>query len=95
MYNINVQSILSCRQPIWILENIPIHCLLGSFSGRDIKASSKQWGAFLTPYLNPASLLNITSEIVDRLFNAYQTDLPRKVDFVDGTERTMDTFEWP
>ena len=29
-------------------------------------------------YLNPASLLNITPEIVDRLCNAYQRDLPRK-----------------
>jgi hypothetical protein len=38
-------------------------------------------------YLNPASLLNLTHEIVDRLFNAYQRDLPRKVDFVDGVER--------
>jgi len=36
----------------------------------------------LASYLNPASRLNITHEIVDRLFNAYQTDLPRKVDFV-------------
>jgi hypothetical protein len=53
-----------------------IPCLLGnlgSFSGRDIKASSKQRGAFIcwgvASYLNPASLLNITHEIVDRLFN--------------------------
>ena len=38
-------------------------------------------------YLNPASLLNLTHEIVDRLFNVYQRDLPRKVDFVDGVER--------
>jgi hypothetical protein len=28
-----------------LLENIHISCLLGSFSGRDIKASSKQRGA--------------------------------------------------
>ena len=49
----------------------------------------------MTPYLNPASLLNLTSEIGDRLFNAYQTDLPRKVDFVDGTEHIIDTFDWP
>ena len=41
---------------------------------------------FLASYLNPASLLNLTPEIVDRLFNAYQTDLPRKVDFVDAFE---------
>jgi hypothetical protein len=34
-----------------------------------------------------ASLLNLTHEIVDRLFNAYQRDLQRKVDFVDGVER--------
>ena len=33
------------------------------------------------------SSLNLTLEIVDRLFNAYQTDLPRKVDFVGGIER--------
>ena len=26
--------------------NIPTHCVLGSFSGRDIKANSKQRGAF-------------------------------------------------
>jgi hypothetical protein len=33
----------------------------------------------LASYLNPANRLSITHEIVDRLFNAYQTDLPRKV----------------
>ena len=38
-------------------------------------------------YNNPASLLNLTPVIVDRLFNAYQRDLPRKVDFVDEVER--------
>ena len=38
-------------------------------------------------HLTLASLLNLTHEIVDRLFNAYQRDLPRKVDFVDGVER--------
>ena len=38
-------------------------------------------------HLNIASLLNITHEMVDRLFNAYQRDLPRKVNFVDGVER--------
>ena len=37
-------------------------------------------------HLNPASLLNLTHEIVDRLLNAYRTDLPRKVDFVDEVE---------
>jgi hypothetical protein len=41
---------------------------------------------FLASYLNPASLLNLTPEIVDRLFNAYPTDLLRKVDFVDAFE---------
>jgi len=40
----------------------------------------------LASYLNPASLLNITPEIVARLFNAYQTELPRKFDFVDEVE---------
>jgi hypothetical protein len=35
---------------------------------------------FFASYLNPASL-NLTPEIVDRLFNAYQTELPKKVDF--------------
>jgi len=30
---------------------------------------------------------NLTPEIVDRLFNAYQRDLPRKVHFVDDVER--------
>ena len=70
--NINVQ----------ILENIPIPCLHGSFSGRDIKASSKQRGVFLASYLNPANLLNVTPEIVDRLLNAYQRDLPRKVEYL-------------
>ena len=61
-------------------------CLLGSFSERDFKASSKQRGAFFAAsYLNPASsLLNLTPEIVDRLFN--KTDLPRKVGFVDEAE---------
>ena len=43
-------------------------------------------GSFWACYLNPASLLNLTHEIVDRLFNAYQRDLPRKVDFVDEVE---------
>jgi hypothetical protein len=70
--NINVQ----------ILENIPIPCLHGSFSGRDIKASSKQRGVFLSSYLNPANLLNVTPEIVDRLLNVYQRDLPRKVEYL-------------
>ena len=45
-------------------------------------------GVFLASYLNPASLLNLTPEIVDRLFNAlYQTDLQREVDFVGVFER--------
>ena len=44
-------------------------------------------GCFLASYLNPANLLNLKHEIVDRLFNAYQTDLQREVDFVDGFER--------
>jgi hypothetical protein len=34
-----------------------------------------------------SNLLNLTPEIVDRLLNAYQTDLPRKVDFVNEVER--------
>ena len=38
---------------------------------------------FFTSYLNLANLLNLTPEIIDRLFNAYQTDLPWKVDVVD------------
>jgi hypothetical protein len=47
---------------------------LGSFSGKVIKASSKQRGTFFfrgrgASYLSPASLLSITPEIVDRLFN--------------------------
>jgi hypothetical protein len=29
----------------------------------------------------------LTPKIVDRLSNAYQTDLPRKEDFVDEVER--------
>jgi hypothetical protein len=67
---------------------IYIPCLIGSFSGRNIKGSSKQRATFLfASHLNTASLLNLTHEIVDRLFNAYQRDLPRKVDFVDGVER--------
>ena len=37
----------------------------------------------MASYLNPTSLLNVTPEIVDTLFNFYMTDLPRKVDFVD------------
>ena len=40
-----------------------------------------------TSYLNTVSLLNLTPGIVDGLFNAYQTELPRKVDFVDEIER--------
>jgi len=42
---------------------------------------------YLTSYLNLANLLNPTPELVDRLFNAYQTDLPRKEDSVDEVER--------
>jgi hypothetical protein len=38
------------------------------------------------------SSLNLTLEIVDRLFNAYQTDLPRKVDFVGGIERCKSRY---
>jgi hypothetical protein len=34
-------------------ENIHIPCLLGSLSGRDIKASSKQWGAFSGIFSKP------------------------------------------
>ena len=41
---------------------------------------------FWAYYLNPASLLNLTPEIVDRFFNAYQRHLPRQVDFVDEVE---------
>ena len=37
-------------------------------------------------YLNFANLLNPTPQIADRLFNAYQTDLPRKEDSVDEVE---------
>jgi hypothetical protein len=42
----------------------------------------------LASYLNPANLLNLTPEINDtsRLFNAYQSDLPRKVYLVDEVE---------
>ena len=39
-------------------------------------------------YLSPASLLNLILEIIDRLFNAYRTDLPRKVDFVSEVGRS-------
>ena len=42
---------------------------------------------FCVSYLNPASLLNLTPEIVDRLYNAYRTGLPRKVDFVNEVGR--------
>ena len=37
--------------------------------------------------VNPGNLLNPTPEIVDRLFKAYQTDLLRKVDFLDEVDR--------
>ena len=40
------QRKLSCRKPIWLQENIILPCFHGSFSGRDIIASSKQRGAF-------------------------------------------------
>ena len=73
-------------------------CLLGSFSGRYVKASSKERGAFFCLFVwfffgggafynNPDSLLSLTPEIVDILFNAYQRDSPRKVDCVDEVER--------
>ena len=42
---------------------------------------------FFASNLSPASLLHLTPEIVGRLRNAYQRDLPRKVDFVDEVER--------
>ena len=41
----------------------------------------------LASYLIPVNLLNPTPEIVDRMSNAYQTDLPRKLYFVDKVER--------
>jgi hypothetical protein len=42
----------------------------------------------LASYLNPANLINLTPEINDtsRLFNAYQSDLPRKEYLVDEVE---------
>ena len=43
------QSELSCRQAIWLLENIPIPCLLG----RDIRANSKKRGVFFGILSNP------------------------------------------
>ena len=42
---------------------------------------------FFPSYLDPASLLSITPEIVDKLFNAYQTELSRKGYFVDEIKR--------
>ena len=47
---------------------------------------SKEGAFILASYLNPASLLTLTPEIVDRLFYVYQTDLPRKADSVDEVE---------
>jgi hypothetical protein len=38
---------------------------------------------FFAPYLNPASLLNLTPEIVDRLCNAYPSYIQRKVNEVE------------
>jgi hypothetical protein len=39
-------------------------------------------------YNSPASLeKNLTPQIVDRLFNTYQRDLPRQVDYMDEVER--------
>jgi len=58
-------SVLSCRKTYLTTGKYPYTCL-GAFSGRYIKASSKQRGAFyLASYLNPASCLNITHEIVE------------------------------
>jgi hypothetical protein len=51
-----------------------------------VEEISKQGAFILASYLNPASLLTLTPEIVDRLFYVYQTDLPRKVDSVDEVE---------
>ena len=63
---------------------------------RDIKESRKQRGTFFGFLVffrggeglqKPCtSLLNLTPEIVDGLFNGYQRNLPRKVYFVDEVE---------
>ena len=42
---------------------------------------------FLASCLNPVNLINLKPETVDKLVNAYQRDLPRKVEFVDEVER--------
>ena len=39
----------------------------------------------MASYLNP--YINLTPEIADRLLNAHQRDLPRKVDFVGEAGR--------
>jgi hypothetical protein len=53
---------------------------LHAYSSRKVKqvVSNEERFFLCASYLNPASLLNITPEIVDRLCNAYQRDLPRK-----------------
>ena len=61
---------LSCRQPIWLLEDITIPCLLGSFNGRDIKTNSKQRGAFFGILSKPSKSwipVHLTPEINDKI----------------------------
>jgi hypothetical protein len=49
--------------------------------------SNEERFVFFTSYLNLANRLNLTPKIIDRLFNTYQTDLPRNVDVVDEVGR--------
>jgi hypothetical protein len=67
----------------WKISRLNL-CLV--FLDHLVEEISKEWAFILASYLNPASLLTLTPEIVDRLFYVYQTDLPRKVDSVDEVE---------
>ena len=57
--------------------------LLNEISSRVTKNEDR----FLVSYLLPAKLQGLTADITDRLYDAYKTDLPSKVEFVDEITR--------
>ena len=57
--------------------------LLNEISSRVTKNEDR----FLVSYLLPAELHGLTADITDRLYDAYKSDLPSKVEFVDEITR--------